>query len=84
MGFYEMLYEPCFRSSYRLKKYYHFLFSCQMRWSTEHYTLLCREVLMIKPYQYKPGTKESGGAWSLVSDELNTVQEVFFFPTKSL
>ena len=34
---------------------------------------------MIKPYQFKPGSKESDSAWSAVADDLNVIQEVLFF-----
>ena len=49
-----------------------------MRWSEVHDVYLCREILLIKPYQYKPNTKESGNAWSMVSDDLNAMQDPVF------
>ena len=53
-----------------------------MRWSEDHDLLLCREVLFIKLYQYKPGTKESGNAWNLVSEDLNSTQDLIFSTTQ--
>ena len=44
-----------------------------MRWTETHDILLCREILLMKPYQFKPGTKESGTAWTSVSDDLNAI-----------
>ena len=40
--------------------------------------MLCREVLLVKTYEHKPGTKESGNAWSLVSEHLNAIQHITF------
>ena len=34
---------------------------------------------MMKPYQFRPGSKESGNAWSSIADDLNTVTEVIFY-----
>ena len=53
-----------------------------MRWNEDHDLLLCREVLFIKPYQYKPGTKESGSSWNLVSEDLNSTQDLIFSTTQ--
>ena len=33
---------------------------------------------MIKPYQYKPGSKKSGNAWSSIAEDLNKISEVHF------
>ena len=55
-----------------------FILFCVMKWTDEHNILLCREVLLLKPYTFKSGTKESGSAWSSVACNLNTVIEVTF------
>ena len=47
-------------------------FSAPMRWNDQHDTILCREILMIRPYQFKSCSKESGNE----SMDLNAVQEV--------
>ena len=44
-----------------------------MRWETAHDILLCREILLVKPYQFKPSTKQSGAAWTSVSEDLNAI-----------
>ena len=49
-----------------------------MKWTDQHDIYLCREVLLMKPYTFKPGTKESGSAWSSVATDLNTVKDVLF------
>ena len=54
------------------------IFSGPMRWSEAHDILICREILMIRPYQFKSGSKESGSAWSSVSEDLNSIQELTF------
>ena len=54
------------------------IFSGPMRWSEAHDILLCREILMIRPYQFKSGSKESGSAWSFVSGDLNSILELTF------
>ena len=33
--------------------------------------LLCRELLVVEPYNYKEKTKERGQAWSSISDHIN-------------
>ena len=42
-----------------------------MKWTTLHDVYLCREILAIQPFQYKPRTKESGNAWQKLADDLN-------------
>lgn len=53
-----------------------------MRWSEEHDLILCREILMIQPYQYRSGSKESGNAWTCISTDLNKIVEVKFNTTQ--
>ena len=47
-----------------------------MRWTETHDIMFCREILMSKPYQYRPNSKESGGAWTALAEELNAMKEV--------
>ena len=35
-------------------------------------------MLLIKPYQYKLGYKESENAWSSIAEDLNKISEVHF------
>ena len=53
-----------------------------MKWTTKHEIYLCREMLLIEPYQYKHGSKESGGAWQLIADEFNAVDRIKFTVTQ--
>ena len=49
-----------------------------MRWTYEHDIYLGREILLIKPHQDKPGSKESGNAWGSIAEDLNKISEVHF------
>ena len=53
-----------------------------MKWNDEKDALLCREILFIKPYQFKSGSKESGNAWSLIATNLNAAKENEFLVTQ--
>ena len=53
-----------------------------MKWDEKHDILLGRELLLMKPYNFKPSTKESGAAWTAVADDLNKVEEVKFDVTQ--
>ena len=57
-------------------------FSTPMRWNEPHDVFLCREVLFIKPYQFKPGSKESGNAWNLVSENANSNKDLTFMTSQ--
>ena len=49
-----------------------------MKWEANHEVMLGRELLLMKPYNFKPGTKESGAAWTAVADDLNKITEIKF------
>lgn len=49
-----------------------------MKWSEMHDLYLCREVLFIKPYQFKPGSACSGNAWTSIANDLCAVEELCF------
>ena len=49
-----------------------------MLWTYEHDSYLGREILLMKPYQYKPGYKQIGNAWTSVAEDLNKILEVRF------
>ena len=49
-----------------------------MTWSIDHDVLLCREILMMKPYQHRSGSNESGNVWTSVAQDLNNITEIFF------
>ena len=52
--------------------------STLMKWSEKHDVFLCREILFMKPYQFKPGSPQSGRAWTNIASDLCEVKEVTF------
>ena len=42
-----------------------------MLWSDNKDEILCREVLVFEPYQFKPRSHERGNAWKAISENLN-------------
>ena len=42
-----------------------------MIWTLEQDDALCKQILLIEPFRFRPRTNQSGSAWSKVSDELN-------------
>ena len=44
-----------------------------MVWNGEKDELLCREVLLFEPYQFKERTRERGNAWRAIADNLNAI-----------
>lgn len=53
-----------------------------MKWTEEHDILLCREVLVVQPHQYRPKSTERGNAWTSIANELNAIQEIRFSVTQ--
>ena len=49
-----------------------------MMWTPEHDVLLCREILLVEPYNHKPSTRERGQAWDTIAADLNCIKEVIF------
>ena len=49
-----------------------------MKWTPQHDVFLCRELLLMRPWTFKPGTKESGHAWTSVAQDLNNIKELKF------
>ncbi|KXJ06737.1 hypothetical protein AC249_AIPGENE11256 [Exaiptasia diaphana] len=41
------------------------------KWTDERDKLMLREVTVVEPYLYKPGTKEAGLKWSEVAEKIN-------------
>ena len=37
-----------------------------------------REILLLKPYHYQPGCKESGNTWSSIAEDLTKILELHF------
>ena len=42
-----------------------------MSWTEEQDDALCKQILVIEPFRYRPRTNQSGSAWSKVAGELN-------------
>ena len=42
-----------------------------MIWTEEQDDALCKQILVIEPFRYRPRTNQSGSAWSKVAGELN-------------
>ena len=47
-----------------------------MTWTKEKDEALCKEILLIEPFRYRPRTKESGNAWSQVAEDLNQIKSL--------
>lgn len=50
-----------------------YIFSSPMVWNDEKDVLLCREMLVVEPYQFKEKTRERGQAWTKISDNINLI-----------
>ena len=44
-----------------------------MSWTSEHDIYLCREVILMEPFKYKPSTRERGLAWESIAQDLNAI-----------
>ena len=56
-----------------------------MVWNSENDELLCREVLVVGPYQYKTRNREQENVWKQVADAFNiTIIENKFFRVVAL
>lgn len=44
-----------------------------MNWNQMHEELLCREILIYEPFNYKFGTVQRGEAWNLIAESLNSL-----------
>ena len=53
-----------------------------MEWKEEHDVLLCREILVSQPYQFRERTVERGKIWEEISNRLNNCQTAKFRVTK--
>ena len=49
-----------------------------MIWTKHHDVLLCREVLVIQPFQFKHGTHDRGQCWERIANNLNLVERPHF------
>lgn len=55
-----------------------FLIRSPFEWSEQHDDLLLREVLVVEPFKYKPGSPRRGQAWTQIADILNSIEEPKF------
>ena len=53
-----------------------------MIWTEEHNIMLCREMLVVEPYQYKIGSRERGNCWDMIATNLNGIGEPRFIVDK--
>ena len=51
-------------------------------WTSDHDILLCREVLLVEPFNHKPSTRERSQAWDTIADDLNSITDVKFSVNK--
>eukprot|EP00794_Sanderia_malayensis_P020853 gene20853-22899_t len=49
-----------------------------MTWTKGHDVLLCREVLVVQPFQFKHGTHDRGQSWEKIAANLNLVERPLF------
>ena len=54
----------------------------QMLWTNRHDILLCREVLVIRPYQYQKWSNEGSAAWTQIVENLE-MHDGFYISQKS-
>lgn len=48
------------------------------QWTDEHDVIMCREVILVEPYQFKIRTPERGNAWDRIANNLNAVKQLEF------
>ena len=53
-----------------------------MEWSEKHNIALCREVLVMEPFQFPYRSKERGEVWNEIASNLNGLVELKFKVTK--
>ena len=68
------LYEYPFAINYML--YYFFHRGPSMVWNYAKDEVLCKEILLFEPYQYKERTKEKGNCWKLIAENLNQIKSM--------
>lgn len=53
-----------------------------MKWSERHDIFFCREILLMKPYKFKPGSTERGNAWTSIAVDLGALEDITFNVTQ--
>ena len=46
-----------------------------MNWTKDHNIMLCREMLVVEPYQYRIGSRERGSCWEKIATNLNSIPQ---------
>ena len=49
-----------------------------MAWTPEHDLLLCREILVLQPFQFKFGSRKKGQCWDKIAKNLNVIERPNF------
>ena len=47
-----------------------------MTWTPEKDEALCKQIILMEPFRFRPRTKESGNAWSQVADDLKQIKSL--------
>ena len=47
-----------------------------MTWTSEKDEALCKEILLLEPFRFRPRTKESGTTWSQVAEDLRQIKSL--------
>ncbi|XP_068674873.1 uncharacterized protein [Montipora foliosa] len=48
------------------------------QWSSEHDVIMCREVLVSEPFNFKPRSPERGKVWDAIAQRLNAIDQPKF------
>eukprot|EP00795_Rhopilema_esculentum_P003577 gene3577-biopygen31 len=55
-----------------------------MTWTKQHDVLICREVLVVQPFQFRHGTHDRGQCWERIAKNLNLVEHPHFIVDQRL
>jgi len=47
-----------------------------MEWTEKHDIYLCREIIVVEPFQLKKGTVDRGKLWTKIAEALNSCKEI--------
>ena len=47
-----------------------------MTWTSEKDEALCKQILLMEPFRFRPRTKESENAWSQVAEDLKQIKSL--------
>ena len=47
-----------------------------MTWTSEKDEALCKKILLLEPFRFRPRTKESGTTWSQVAEDLRQIKSL--------